>query len=115
MNHAAYAVNTQTIARRSFSELAKKALWGIGLNVREQVVATHRELAILRRCAKLVNNEPGQVIHLISPLKTQQTNYIVKTLMHFGVSCGQINVTASASDGSDPEGVWLFVADLKAS
>ena len=109
MNYAVHAVDTHFTTKRSFSELARLALWGICLNLKEKVVATHSELAILRRCAELVNDKPNQVIHVISPLKTQHTNFIVKTLMHFGVSCGQISVNSTDNNSSDPEGVWLFV------
>jgi len=115
MNYAAYAVNTHRPASRSFSELAKLALWGICLNLKEQVIVTHRELAILRRCAKLVNSAPDQIVHVVSPNKTLRTNFIVNTLMHFGVSCGQINVNSTTTDGSQPEGVWLFVENRAVS
>ena len=100
-NHSAPAVN--------FSHLAKSALWGICLNIKEHVIATHQELAILRRCATVACEKPNQVIHVIAANKTKHTNYIVKTLIHFGVSCGQISVQPAAQNEPTPNGIWLFV------
>ena len=92
-----------------FSHLAKHALWGICLNIKEHVIATHQELAILRRCATVACEKPGQVIHVVAADKPKQTNFIVKTLIHFGVSCGQISVSPASIDESAPQGIWLFV------
>lgn len=95
----------------SFSDLAGQCLWGICLNLKDHVIATHRELALLRRCAKVAMDEPDQVIHVISPEDTGRANYIVKTLMHFGVSCGQIAVSPAARTDPVPNGVWLLVGN----
>lgn len=107
-NHHAVA-NSNSLAKSSFSHLAKSALWGICLNIKEHVIATHQELAILRRCATLACDEPNQVIHVVANDKTKHTTFIVNTLMHFGVSCGQINVRSSLQDELAPKGIWLFV------
>ena len=93
----------------NFSQLAKNALWGICLNITEHVIATHQELAILRRCATIACEKPNQVIHVISGDKTKHTNFIVKTLIHFGVSCGQISVRPALQNEPAPKGIWLFV------
>ncbi len=92
-----------------FSHLARNALWGMCLNIKEHVIATHQELAILRRCATVACEKPDQVIHVLSANKSKHTNYIVKTLIHFGVSCGQINVSAVGINELTPKGIWLFV------
>ena len=93
----------------SFSHLAKSALWGICLNIKDHVIATHQELAILRRCATVACEKPNQVIHVVSANKTKHTNFIVKTLIHFGVSCGQISVRPTMQNEPAPDGIWLFV------
>ncbi|MGD8568167.1 MAG: hypothetical protein PVJ39_08780 [Gammaproteobacteria bacterium] len=95
----------------SFADLASRCLWGICLNLKEHVITTHRELALLRRCAKLALEQPGQVIHVVSPQHTGHANYIVKTLMHFGVSCGQICVSPASRGDLAPGGVWLLVGN----
>ncbi|WP_455200374.1 hypothetical protein [Kaarinaea lacus] len=94
-----------------FPHLAKRALWGICLNIKEHVIATHQELAILRRCATVACEKPNQVIHVVSANKTKHTSFIVKTLIHFGVSCGQISVRPALENESTPNGIWLFVED----
>jgi len=97
------------LSSTGFSHLAKSALWGICLNIKEHIIATHQELAILRRCATLACDEPNQVVHVVANDKTKHTTFIVNTLMHFGVSCGQINVRSSLQDELAPNGIWLFV------
>ncbi|MCI0508290.1 MAG: hypothetical protein L0Z73_19615 [Gammaproteobacteria bacterium] len=96
-----------------FSQLAKSALWGCCLTVKEHVIATHQELAILRRCATLACGEPDQIIHVVSRAKSNHTKFIVNTLMHFGVSCGQIMVRSALRNETAPEGIWLFVANRR--
>jgi hypothetical protein len=108
---SATAANAPATTGASFSDLASQCLWGICLNLKEHVVATHRELALLRRCAKLAMDEPQQVIHVVSPDDTGRANYIVKTLMHFGVSCGQIKVSPAAQTDPVPNSVWLLVGN----
>ena len=114
MNYATTAGHAPFLSQRSFSELATMALWGICLNPKKQVVATHRELAVLRRCATLVTDAPDQVIHVVSPSTSRRTDFIVNTLMHFGVSCGQINVSSTDTE-HNPDGVWLFVENRRRS
>jgi len=95
----------------TFSTLAKKSVYGICLNIKKHVIATHRELAILRRCAKSLRAEPRQVVHIIAPEQQKQARFIANTLMHFGVSCGQIITNCSQQNSLAPKGVWLLVAD----
>ncbi|WP_455208706.1 hypothetical protein [Kaarinaea lacus] len=99
----------------SFSQLAKNALWGFCLNIKEHVIATHQELAILRRCATLACDKPNQVIHVVSGDRTKHTKFIVNTLMHFGVSCGQINVRSGLQNEAAPDGIWLFVENRQSA
>ncbi|HEY5603592.1 MAG TPA: hypothetical protein VIM41_10835 [Gammaproteobacteria bacterium] len=98
----------------SVSRLAKSALWGFCLNSNEHIVATHQELAVLRRCATLACSKPGQIVHVIARGKAQHTQFIVNTLRHFGVSCGQIQVRAAAQNEITADGIWLFVENRQA-
>ena len=107
--NSATALDKNTLNETTFSDLAGKALWGICLNLKEHIIATHQELALLRRCAKLACERPEQVIHVVSPGNTGHASYIVKTLMHFGVSCGQITVSPSSQKDLVPNGIWLLV------
>lgn len=119
MNQAAYAINLFNnndgcaLSTASFSELTQHAVWGAQLNMNSQeVVATHQELAMLRQCAAHALNKQNHVVHVISSHTQQQIYYLVKTLMHFGISCGQIIVRKSADDDNCPDGVWLFVENI---
>ena len=117
MNQAAYAMNLFynddpcVLSTSSFSELTRHALWGAQLNMGNQVVATHQELAMLRQCAEHASENKNYIVHVISSCTQQQIYYLVKTLMHFGISCGRIIVRKPGEDNDCPEGVWLFVED----
>jgi len=102
---------TSAFKTTTFSTLAKQSIYGVCLNIKEHVMATHRELAILRRCAKSLCAEPQQVVHVVAPEQQQQARFIANTLMHFGVSCGQIVLNYSQQKTHVPKGVWLLVAD----
>jgi len=120
MNQVAYAINIFntdgcSLSTASFSELTQNAVWGAQLNMGNQVVATHHELAMMRQCAAHALNKPEHVVHVISSYTQQQIYYLVKTLMHFGISCGQIIVRRPGDDDDCPEGVWLFVEDISAT
>ena len=120
MYQAAYAINIydrnsgdgSAQSTASFSELTHNALWGAHINMGKQVVATHQALAMLRQCASHALNKPQHVVHVISSYTQQQIYYLVKTLMHLGISCGQIIVRSPDDDCDCPEGLWLFVEDI---
>lgn len=118
MNQAAYAINLFennkgcSLSNTSFSDLTQHAIWGARLNMNRQIVATHQELAMLRQCAEHTRDRSRHVVHVITSNNEQQTYYLVKTLMHLGISCGQIIVRQPDSGTDCPEGVWLFVEDI---
>lgn len=120
MNQAAYAINlfnnndARSLSTASFSELTQHAIWGAQLNMGNQVVATHQELAMLRQCAAHAPNRHDHVVHVISSYTQKQIYYLVKTLLHFGISCGQIIVRRPGEDNDYPDGLWLFVEDISA-
>lgn len=118
MNQAAYAINLFdntrgcTLSTASFSDLTQHAVWGARLNMENKVVATHQELAMLRQCAKHTLDKSNHVVHLITSNNQQQTYYLVKTLMHLGISCGQIIVRTPDAENDCPGGIWLFVENI---
>lgn len=95
----------------TFQEFARRANYGVCLNLQDHVIATHREFAILRQCANTLSEKPGQVIHIFSPGNMARTKYLVKTLMHLGVSCSQINVDLLNYNENTPNGMWLLITD----
>ena len=122
MYQAAYAINIfdstnsdgSALSTASFSELIQNALWGAQLNMGKQVIANHQALAMMRQCASHALNKPQHVVHVISSYTQQQIYYLIKTLLHFGISCGQIIVRRPDDDIDCPEGLWLFVEDISA-
>lgn len=96
----------------SFSELAQHAIWGAQINPGKQIVATHQEIAMLRQCAEQAAGKPNRIVHVFASIHPTRVSYLVKTLMHLGVSCGNILVNAVSSTDSDPDGVWLFVENV---
>ena len=95
----------------AFTQLVKQALYGISLNIKEKVVATQRELAVLRRCSELVRSHPERVVHIVAAGQNiRRSRFVENTLLHLGVSCGQIKLdTASRRD--TPDSVWLLIAN----
>ena len=120
MYQAAYAINIfdstnsdgSALSTASFSELIQNALWGAQLNMGKQVIANHQALAMMRQCASHALNKPQHMVHVISSYTQQQIYYLIKTLLHFGISCGQIIVHRADDNIGCPEGLWLFVEDI---
>ena len=94
-----------------FSELLKSAIHGFCFNLKEHVLATHREIAVLRRCSEFLHNEPNRVVHIVAPSHHKQIEFFEKTLMHLGVSCGQINLNTGTSIAGGAKDIWLLVAE----
>ena len=94
-----------------FSELLKSAIHGFCFNLKEHVLATHREIAILRRCSEFLLNEPNRVVHIVASAHYKQIEFIEKTLMHLGVSCGQINLNTATSVAVGAKDIWVLVAE----
>jgi hypothetical protein len=98
-------------AEPKVGELFKDCVYGICLNVKDHILATHRELALLRRCSDYLRDNPGRVVHIVAEEKKKHTNFIINTLLHLGVSCGQIDVAKGADVKGLPEGICLYVAN----
>lgn len=92
-----------------FPELLKNAIHGVVFNLKEHVLATHREIALLRQCSEFLHNEPNRVVHIVASRHHKHRKFIEKTLMHLGVSCGQINTGTPMAD--DEKDIWLLVAE----
>ena len=94
-----------------FTGLLRDSVYGICLKLKQHVLATHRELSILRRCADMLRDPSPRVIHVVASTNQKKTNFIVNTLLHLGVSCGQIKVSAVSVPADEVQDVWLFVTD----
>jgi hypothetical protein len=94
-----------------FKGLFRDCVYGICLKLKQHVLATHRELGILRRCADMLQDQSPRTIHVVATADKKKTNFIVNTLLHLGVSCGQIKVSAVNATADKNQDVWLFVTD----
>lgn len=94
-----------------FKGMVRDSVYGICLKLKRHVLATHRELSILRRCAEMLRDKTPRSIHVVATANQQKTNFIVNTLLHLGVSCGQIKVSAVGASADGAQDVWLFVTD----
>ena len=81
----------------------------IYLTIKDKVLITHTELTLLCRCAQLLRSKPQGMLYISASSSKKHLDYIRKTLIHFGVSCGQINITIDKQSHSLQQGIWLKV------
>lgn len=96
--------------RDLFRSVAQQYRYGIYLNLQKHICMTHRELAVLRRYAELVSKMPNLVIHVYAAADRKKGSYIVDSLIHLGVSIGQVCIKPTDPDEAQLTGVWLLVA-----
>ena len=94
-----------------FKGLFRGCVYGICLRLKQHVLATHHELSVLRRCVEMLREQSPRFIHVVANSNKQKTKFIVNTLMHLGVSCGQIKVSGADSSQVGGQEVWIFVTD----
>ncbi|MCG6969758.1 MAG: hypothetical protein LJE85_08340 [Gammaproteobacteria bacterium] len=109
---------THNNANGNASEVAIKGLfresvYGICLKLKRHVLATHQELRTLRRCAEMLHDHSQRIVHVVAATSQKKTDFVVNTLMHLGVSCGQIKISAMGAGATADEShnIWLFVTD----
>jgi len=94
-----------------FKGLFRSSIYGICLRLKQHVLATHQELSILRGCADMIREKSPRFIHVVARANKQKIKFIVNTLMHLGVSCGQIKISTAGAASEDEQEVWIFVTD----
>lgn len=62
----------------------------IMLTASNHVLTTQDELALLRQCAEYIKDRPNCALKIIDNRSTNKLAFVCKTLIHLGVSCGQI-------------------------
>lgn len=80
------------------------------IKVKDKVLATHRDLQTLRYCSNMLKSKPNGKIIIIGPSLKKHTRFMISTLRHLGVSCGQI-VNSNTYLPGTAKGVWLLVTD----
>lgn len=109
-----YQSNSCTqLSVKTASARLKDAVFGICINVQDPVVATHREIAILRRCSEFLLDKPHRMVSIVSLQKNKRSDFIHKTLLHLGVSCGQIAVDNTLPITTNKQDIWLLVSNRK--
>ena len=59
-----------------------------------KIFTTSDELTLLRRCADSIKDQPNRSLKIVAQDCNNKIAFITKTLIHLGVSCGQINMAA---------------------
>jgi hypothetical protein len=115
--HTAITSNAITLATDTTANeveiqgLFRDSVYGICLKLKRHVLATHQELRTLRRCAEMLQDRSRRIVHVVAATSQKKTDFIVNTLMHLGVSCGQIKISAVAPAVAEAHNVWLFVKE----
>ena len=92
------------------SELAGEEAPRFYFKAKDKVLATHREIQTLRYCSNLLKTNPERKVVIVGSTLKKHTGFIMRTLCHLGVSCGQI-VNSSGSYPGTSEGIWLLITD----
>lgn len=94
-----------------FKTLLTRAIYGFFLSDSENVLATHRELLIMRQCSDFLKDRPERIIHVLTAGKRTKNRFIENTLLHLGVSCGKILIDSELPELDAANGVWLLVEE----
>lgn len=87
----------------SFEQIKKNARAQLLLGTQENVLVTHEHLKQLRQCAEHMQQAGGDKLYIIGSRNNPQVKFLVKTLIHLGVSCGQIHCLIEAQQQSNIE------------
>jgi hypothetical protein len=111
MKNLALVSNTESALAEdlTLASILKNCAYKVGIKLRKHILATHKELEILRSCSRLINLESNHKVYIVAPAGNKQTDFIIKTLMHFGVSCGRISVVPSVPGLQDSRTIYLLV------
>jgi len=85
--------NQQSLARsrESWDQIRKSARAHVVLGTQENVLVTHEHLKQLRHCAEQMQQASDEKLYIIGSRNNPQIKFLVKTLIHLGVSCGKIH------------------------
>lgn len=98
-------------SNNSFKRIVRNCVYKIGIKIEEHILVTHNELAALRNCSRVISADPNRFVYVVAPAEKKQTNFIIRTLMHLGVSCGQISFIPSKPRSDRGEEILLYVAN----
>ena len=105
------SMKNSIIMKDNSENSAIKSDYSVYIRVKENVLATHRELAMLRHCSDLLSREPSRMIHIVADGLHKHSDFYRNTLIHQGVADAQISVNCGTwGKDSKLEGIWLFVA-----
>lgn len=92
--------NQQNVASTplSWEPLKKNALAHVVLGMQENVLVTHEHLRKLRQCVEHIQGKKDRKLYVVAQRNNPQVKFLIKTLLHLGVSCGQINCLIDASN-----------------
>ena len=62
------------------------------LSSQNNTLFTHTDISLLRKCVNVLSLAPNRYINVVGPNNDPRTRFVIKTLLHLGVSVGQINL-----------------------
>ncbi len=83
-----HLINTSHQSASDVCPLPRKKF---SLHSSADIFITSDELSLLRHCAERIKDKPNISLRIIATNRNKKIAFIVKTLIHLGVSCGQIN------------------------
>jgi len=83
--------------------LKKNASVNVVLGMQENVLVTHEHLRKLRECAEQLQGSESNKLYIVAQRNNPQVKFLIKTLIHLGVSCGKINCLINTSHCSHIE------------
>jgi len=84
-------------------QFSKSALAHVELGMHENVLVTHEHLRKLRECAEIMRETKSNKLFVVATRNNPQVKFLVKTLIHLGVSCGKIECIVDAHGGKHIE------------
>jgi len=91
----------------SWEQIKKNALMSVALGRQENVLVTHEHLRKLRQCAEKIQEDNTRKLYIAGQRHNPQVKFLIKTLIHLGVSCGQIHCLIKPKN---PLTIELFVS-----
>ena len=68
------------------------------LQAQSNTLVTHEDLALLRRCANALQMSPNRIVNVVAESDNTRARYVIKTLLHLGVSIGQITLNSDSCE-----------------
>lgn len=100
--------HTQAETALALQQLKSKAFYNVALGIKDNVLVTHEQLFELRQCVDQAIARKNYQLYIVAQRQLPQVKFLVKTLIHLGISCGQIECLYSQSEAA---GLAIFLLE----